>query len=183
MLDEEFRIRTLFPEDSTGSFFLIRRLPEAVGTVRDKGPCDWRGKSQRKNTRNNCGGTTSFDCSFVLGFHGVIVNTLEKNNTVFTVEVELKVTTKYAMDEIKYVPLTKFQIEPTLDDKFWFEKIKRSIQECDSVSTLKEMATLLAQIATQRQGVIRGLVQDMFIFNNIAVEDNLDNPQIPTQSE
>lgn len=87
------------------------------------------------------------------------------------------------MEEIKYVPLTQFQIEPTLDDKFWLEKIKRSIQECDSVSTLKEMATLLAQIATQRQGVIRGLVQDMFIFNNIAVEDNLDNPQIPTQSE
>ena len=69
------------------------------------------------------------------------------------------------MDEIKYVPLTRFQIEPSLDDKFWEEKIKRSIQECDSISTLREMATLLARIATQRQGVIRGLIQDMFIFN------------------
>jgi hypothetical protein len=83
------------------------------------------------------------------------------------------------MDEIKYVPLTKFQIEPTLDDKFWLEKIKRSIQDCDSVSALKEMATLLAQIATNRQGVIRGLVQDMFIFNNVSVEpDGLANPEI-----
>jgi hypothetical protein len=83
------------------------------------------------------------------------------------------------MDEIKYVPLTEFQIEPTLDDKFWEEKIKRSIQDCDSVSTLKEMATLLARIATQRQGVIRGLVQDLFIFNNKSVDQNdLANPEV-----
>ena len=83
------------------------------------------------------------------------------------------------MDEIKYVPLTEFQIETTLDDKFWEEKIKRSIQDCDSVSTLKEMATLLARIATQRQGVIRGLVQDLFIFNNKSVDQNdLANPEV-----
>lgn len=83
------------------------------------------------------------------------------------------------MDEIKYVPLTEFQIEPTLDDKFWEEKIKRSIQDCDSVSTLKEMATLLARIATQRQGVIRGLVQDLFIFHNKSVDQNdLANPEV-----
>jgi len=85
------------------------------------------------------------------------------------------------MDEIKYVPLTQFQIEPTLDDKFWLEKVKRSIQDCDSVSALKEMATLLAQIATNRQGVIRGLVQDMFIFNNVSVEGAVDNPSIESE--
>jgi hypothetical protein len=86
------------------------------------------------------------------------------------------------MEEIKYVPLNKFQIEPTLDDKFWFEKIKRSIQDCDSVSALKEMATLLAQIATQRQGVIRGLVQDMFIFNNVSInQDDIANPDIKSE--
>lgn len=85
------------------------------------------------------------------------------------------------MDEIKYVPLTQFQIEPTLDDKFWLEKVKRSIQDCDSVSTLKEMATLLAQIATNRQGVIRGLIQDMFIFNNVSVEGGLDNPSLESE--
>jgi hypothetical protein len=84
--------------------------------------------------------------------------------------------------EIKYVPLNKFQIEPSMEDKFWEEKIKRSIDECNSVSTLKEMATLLARIATQRQGVIRGLVQDMFIFNNVAVEqDDLTNPDISSK--
>jgi hypothetical protein len=81
--------------------------------------------------------------------------------------------------EIKYTPLNKFQIEPSMEDKFWEEKIKRSIEECNSVSALKEMATLLARIATQRQGIIRGLVQDMFIFNNVSVEqDDLINPEI-----
>ena len=86
------------------------------------------------------------------------------------------------MDEIKYTSLEKFQIEPSLDDKFWLEKIKRSIQDCDSVGTLKEMATLLAQIATQRQGVIRGLVQDMFIFQNVSInQDEIANPQIESE--
>jgi stage III sporulation protein SpoIIIAA len=81
------------------------------------------------------------------------------------------------MDEIKYVSLEKFQIEPTLDDKFWEEKVKRSIQDCDSVSALKEMATLLVRIATQRQGVIRGLVQDMFIFQNVSInQDEISQP-------
>jgi hypothetical protein len=88
------------------------------------------------------------------------------------------------MEEITYVPLTKFQIEPTLDDKFWLEKIKRSIQECNSISELKEMATLLAQIATNRQGCIRGLVQDMFIFNNVSInEDDLANPTVKPESQ
>jgi len=86
------------------------------------------------------------------------------------------------MDEIKYVSLEKFQIEPTLDDKFWEEKVKRSIQDCDSVSALKEMATLLVRIATQRQGIIRGLVQDMFIFQNVSInQDEIANPQIESE--
>ena len=81
--------------------------------------------------------------------------------------------------EIKYVPLSEFQIEPSLDDKFWEEKIKRLIKDCDSVRDLKEIATLLARIATQRQGVIRGLVQDLFIFNNKAVDqEEIANPEV-----
>lgn len=82
-------------------------------------------------------------------------------------------------NEIKYVPLTQFQIEPSIDDKFWEEKIKRLIQDCDSVRDLKEIATLLARVATQRQGVIRGLVQDIFIFNNKVVDQSdLANPEV-----
>lgn len=86
------------------------------------------------------------------------------------------------MNEVQYVPLTKFEIEPSLSDKFWNEKVKRSIQECDSVSTLKEMATLLAQIATQRQAVIRGLVKELFVMKGVTVDPNdLTNPLIESK--
>ena len=121
--------------------------------------------------------------AFSSGFM-VNVNEFQRINYSLVVSVECTVTTKYTMEEIKYVPLQQFQIEPTIDDKFWLEKVKRSIQDCNSVSALKEMATLLAQIATNRQGVIRGLVQDMFIFNNVAInQDDIANPPIKTQSE
>ena len=82
--------------------------------------------------------------------------------------------------KIEYSPLTKFQIEPTLDDKFWQEKVIRSIKDCNSINELREMAILLTTIATQRQGIIRGLIQDMFIFNNVAIEDErISNPKLP----
>jgi hypothetical protein len=86
------------------------------------------------------------------------------------------------MEEINYTPLAAFDIEPSLNDKFWLEQIKRSIQECNSVTDLKEMATLLAQIATQRQGVIKGLVKDMKLFNAVNINPNeLTNPSVTTQ--
>ena len=81
--------------------------------------------------------------------------------------------------ELEYTPLHAFEIEPSIDDKFWEEKIKRSIAECNSVSELKEMATLLVCIATQRNGVIKGLVKDMKLFNGITINpNNLNNPNV-----
>lgn len=88
------------------------------------------------------------------------------------------------MDEATYTPLPKFEIENTISDQFWHEKLKRSIQECNSISELKEMATLLAQIATQRQAIIRGLVKDINIFNNVVIDPNdLANPQVDLKSQ
>lgn len=81
--------------------------------------------------------------------------------------------------EEHYVPLSKFDIEPSIDDLFWEEKIKRAIQDCNSVNALKEMATLLARIATQRQGVIKGLVKDIHLFNNVLIDANdIANPEL-----
>lgn len=86
------------------------------------------------------------------------------------------------MDDIKYVALTEFQLEPSLDDKFWLEKIKRYINDCRSVTELQEVATLLAKIATQRQGAIRGLIQELFIFRNIAVDqEDITNPDVTSK--
>lgn len=81
--------------------------------------------------------------------------------------------------EEQYTPLAEFDINPSIDDMFWEEKIKRTIQECNSVSTLKEMATLLARIATQRNGVIKGLVKDIKLFNGVSINpDEIANPEI-----
>jgi hypothetical protein len=52
------------------------------------------------------------------------------------------------------------QFEMSPEDSFWQEKMIRSINECNSMSELKEMATLLTKIATMRQVAIKGLVKD-----------------------
>jgi hypothetical protein len=52
----------------------------------------------------------------------------------------------------------KFEFSP--EEMFWQEKMIRQINECNSISELKEMATLLTKIATQRQVAIKGLVKD-----------------------
>ena len=52
----------------------------------------------------------------------------------------------------------KFEMQP--EEMFWQEKMIRQITECNSMSELKEMATLLTKIATQRQIAIKELVKD-----------------------
>ncbi len=52
----------------------------------------------------------------------------------------------------------KFEFSP--EEMFWQEKMILQINECNSMSELKEMATLLTKIATQRQVAIKGLVKD-----------------------
>ena len=54
--------------------------------------------------------------------------------------------------------MLQFELSP--EDSFWQEKMLRSINECSSMSELKEMATLLTKIATMRQVAIKGLVKD-----------------------
>jgi len=52
----------------------------------------------------------------------------------------------------------KFEFSP--EEMFWQEKMIRQINECNSMSELKEMAILLVKISTQRQIAIKGLVAD-----------------------
>ena len=54
--------------------------------------------------------------------------------------------------------MLKFEMSP--EDMFWQEKMIRSINYCNSMNELKEMATLLTKIATQRQVAIKGLIND-----------------------
>jgi hypothetical protein len=54
-------------------------------------------------------------------------------------------------------------LKPTLNDLFWKEKTQRMINECNSVSQLREIAILLLTLATQRQGVICGLMKKVLL--------------------
>lgn len=54
-------------------------------------------------------------------------------------------------------------LKPTLNDLFWKEKTQRMINECNSVSQLREIAILLLTVATQRQGVICGLMKKVLL--------------------
>jgi hypothetical protein len=70
------------------------------------------------------------------------------------------------------------QFEMSPEDMFWQEKTIRSINECNSMSELKEMATLLTKIAAMRQVAIKGLVKD-----SLDLMQEKFSHQIPTQSE
>jgi hypothetical protein len=54
-------------------------------------------------------------------------------------------------------------MDPTINDLFWKEKTQRMINECNSVSQLREIAILLLTVATQRQGVICGLMKKILL--------------------
>jgi hypothetical protein len=69
-------------------------------------------------------------------------------------------------------PMLQFEMGP--EEAFWQEKMIRSIKECNSMSELKEMATLLTKIATMRQVAIKGLVKDaMDLMSNQVDHDIL----------
>ena len=46
------------------------------------------------------------------------------------------------------------------EELFWQEKMFRTINDCTSISELKEIAVLLTKIATTRQIAIKGLIND-----------------------
>ena len=52
------------------------------------------------------------------------------------------------------------KFESSAEGLFWQEKMFRTINECTSLSELKEIAVLLTKIATTRQIAIKGLVND-----------------------
>ena len=78
--------------------------------------------------------------------------------------------------------LAQLELSPTTSDLFWKEKVSRAIKEERSLSIVKEYAELLLQLATQRQGCIRGLVKELLANKNIKISDSeLDNPEIKSK--
>ena len=54
---------------------------------------------------------------------------------------------------------SKLDFTPQTKDLLWEEKIKRSIKDSNDMKEVKEIATLLAKIATQRAGMVSGLTK------------------------
>jgi len=50
--------------------------------------------------------------------------------------------------------------EQSPEEEFWKIKMTRYIEDCSSVEELKQIATMLVNIAATRQCVIKGLVKD-----------------------
>ena len=50
--------------------------------------------------------------------------------------------------------------ESSPEEEFWKVKMTRYIEDCSSVEELKQIATMLVNIAATRQCVIKGLVKD-----------------------
>jgi hypothetical protein len=71
--------------------------------------------------------------------------------------------------------MLKFEISP--EDSFWQEKMIRQINDCNSISELKEIATLLTKIATQRQVAIKGLVADALELMNNSYSHKVQSTQ------
>ena len=86
--------------------------------------------------------------------------------------------------ESEFIPLAMLELEHTLQDKFWEEKVKRSISDNTSVKDLQMIGILLVKLATQRQGIIRGLVNELCNMKDIKVRpEDLTNPTIEENSE
>jgi hypothetical protein len=71
--------------------------------------------------------------------------------------------------------MLKFEMSP--EDSFWQEKMMRQINDCNSISELKEIATLLTKIATQRQVAIKGLVADALELMNDSYSHKVQSTQ------
>ena len=57
-----------------------------------------------------------------------------------------------------------------LEDQFVFERLKRSVESSKNVEAIKMMAIYFAQIATQRNAIIKGLIKDLVSPDNIILK-------------
>ena len=57
-----------------------------------------------------------------------------------------------------------------LEDQFVFEKFRRGIQYCEDKEQLKHVATYLAQLATQRNVIIKGLINELVSPDKVVIK-------------
>jgi|GEM_PF-2677577 len=61
------------------------------------------------------------------------------------------------------------------EEAFWKEKMIRHIDNCSSLTELKEVATYLVKIAATRQSVIKGLIKETVDQMHRQLDDHLSH--------
>ena len=72
--------------------------------------------------------------------------------------------------EDKSSKLEYLEYKIPLEDQFVFEKFKRSISNCEDKKALKQAAIYLAQLATQRNVIIKGLISELISPDKIILK-------------
>jgi len=60
--------------------------------------------------------------------------------------------------------------EVPVEDKFLYERIRRTLLNTESPEKLKEIGLYLADLCTQRNAVIKGLIKDLTSPNNVVLK-------------
>tara|TARA_B100001094_G_C17873323_1_gene643184 strand:+ start:397 stop:624 length:228 start_codon:yes stop_codon:yes gene_type:complete len=60
--------------------------------------------------------------------------------------------------------------EVPVEDKFLYERIRRTLLNTESPEQLKEIGLYLADLCTQRNAVIKGLIKDLTSPNNVVLK-------------
>jgi len=66
--------------------------------------------------------------------------------------------------DLTAAPFAVEDFQGTVEDKFFVAKLKQGIENTNSKQELKQIATTLAELATQRQSLIRGLCKRLAKF-------------------
>tara|TARA_B100000287_G_C20657190_1_gene788926 strand:+ start:1562 stop:1789 length:228 start_codon:yes stop_codon:yes gene_type:complete len=62
------------------------------------------------------------------------------------------------------------QYEISLEDRFLFERFRRTIEHCDDRDNLKHIATYFAKVATERNAIIKGLISELISPENTVLK-------------
>ena len=74
------------------------------------------------------------------------------------------------MDENLQKKLEFLEYKIPMEDQFLFEKYKRSIENCDDVDVLKNIALQFAFLSTQRNAIIKGLISELISPDKIILK-------------
>jgi len=77
--------------------------------------------------------------------------------------------------EVIEVPFDPSDFQQSMEDEFTLVKIKKELENTNDIATLRKGAILLAELATMRQGLIRGLVRRLADYDCQAIKTKYED--------